>query len=357
MLVRAHADTTCLMCNLETGGSRPSDLKSSVGVGGANKRADVLAAQQLLNGVTADDGGPVPLLAEDGIDGPKTNAAIKAFQSRQKLKVVDGRIDPDGPTIHRLNDVSTPGQRALALLRALLGGAVPSNAKNLGGLAPTVRHALRLRRVGLAMPELIAAAAAGMRAAEQAMDDITFARSSAASRKAEFYFAFGRQPPARTQDELAFIRTTFSRVQTVLLAARPSVFGGNPFGAAIFAIDPLNRTDWRAYSPMQLADAKRHDGVSSGHIYLCDRIDFDVQDLFRHILFHELCHFVDDESKERRIVDANNGYREGALKLTHEQRMHNSDNYALFASHIAFGRARLVASQPSLAAVVPADMP
>jgi hypothetical protein len=355
MLVRAHADTTCLMCNLETAGARPSDLKGSVGVGGANKSADVLKVQQLLNGVAPDDGGPVPPLAEDGIDGPKTNAAIKKFQTRQGVKV-DSRVDPNGPTINRLNDASTPGQRALAMLRALLGGAVPSNVSNLGGLGPTMRHALRLRRVDLAMPELLTEAAAGMRAAEQAMDDITFGRSSAASRKAEFYFAFGKQPPAQTQEELGFIRTTFRRVQTVLLAARPSVFGGNPFGAAIFTIDPLGRTDWLAYSPMQLADATRKDPTTSGRIYLCDRIDYGVQDLFRHVLFHELCHFVDDESKERRIVDANNGYREGALKLTHAQRMHNSDNYALFASHVAFGRARLVASQPSLAAVVPADL-
>jgi hypothetical protein len=188
------------------------------------------------------------------------------------------------------------------------------------------------------------------------MDDITFGRNSPASRKAQFYFAFGSQPPAQTQEELGFIRTTFRRVHAVLLAERPSVLGGNPFGAAIFTIDPLNRTDWFAYSPMQLADATRKDPTTSGRIYLCDRIDFAVQDLLRHILFHELCHFVDDESKERRIVDANNGYREGALKLTHAQRMHNSDNYALFASHVAFGRARLVASQPSLAGVVPADL-
>jgi hypothetical protein len=360
MLVRAHAETTCLMCNLDTGGHRTggpgaSTIKASVGVGGRNVRADVLTVQQLLNGVAPEDGGPAPLLAEDGIAGPKTNAAISGFQRRQALKVVDGRIDPAGPTLRKLNDVSTPGQRALAMLRALLGGAVPPNVANLGGLDQATRHALRLRRVDLALPELRTAAVTAIRTAEQAMDHVTFGHNPTAFRKAEFYFAFGQQPAERTKDELAFIRTTFARVKTVL-GGRPSVFGGDPFGAAIFDIDPLGRADWRAYSPMQRADANRKDSVHSGRIYLCDRIDFDVQDLFRHILFHELCHFVDDESKERQIVDAANGYREGALKLTHQQRMHNSDNYALFASHAAFGRARLVASQPGLAAAVPADM-
>ena len=79
-----------------------------------------------------------------------------------------------------------------------------------------------------------------------------------------------------------------------------------------------------------------------------------MPDLFTHILFHELIHFVDDESKERRIVD--HGYREKAMKLPHSLRMHNSDNYALFASHIHFGRDRLIASQPSLRPHIPANL-
>jgi len=36
--------------------------------------------------------------------------------------------------------------------------------------------------------------------------------------------------------------------------------------------------------------------------------------------------------------------------------MHNSDNYALFASHVHFGRDRLIASQPSLRPHIPANL-
>ena len=37
--------------------------------------------------------------------------------------------------------------------------------------------------------------------------------------------------------------------------------------------------------------------------------------------------------------------------------MHNADNYALFVTHTAIGRTRLIASQPMPAPYVPADMP
>jgi hypothetical protein len=114
--------------------------------------------------------------------------------------------------------------------------------------------------------------------------------------------------------------------------------------------------EYRAYSPMQTAEHK-DDGTTPLRIYLCDRIDQDGDDLFAHILTHELFHFVDDEAKATQIVDAPHGYRDGAMRLAHAQRMRNSDNYALFVTHTAIGRARLVASQPTLSPYIPADMP
>lgn len=360
MLVRAHDFGGCLTCDLDAAKSADfGSIKASVGVGGTNMPADVLVVQRLLNGVAPEDGGPSPPLAEDKLIGPLTNSAIKTFQGAQRLAIVDSRVDPNGPTLKRLNEVSEPGQRAVAQLRALLGGAVPP-ATNLATLGDAARRALRLQRVTLAMSTLIEMARKAERTAEMAIDHLTLggrlgSAPATAFRMADFYFAFGRQPQSQTLAELRFIRTTFTRARGVLANTRPSVFGGNPFGTAMFDIDPLGRP-WRAYSPRQLADSGRKDGITSGRIYLCDRIDFEVQDLFTHILMHETIHFVDDETKERSIEDENNGYREGALKLTHRQRMHNSDNYALFASHLALGRARLVASQPTLSPLLPTDL-
>jgi LysM repeat protein len=69
--------------------SRPS-LQGSVGRNAQNLRADALLVQELLN----KHGFPV---STDGAIGPKTIAAIEAFQ-RQKLGISnpDGRIEPNG---------------------------------------------------------------------------------------------------------------------------------------------------------------------------------------------------------------------------------------------------------------------
>jgi len=75
-------------------------IKSSVGQGGKNLRHEVKLVQMLLNTWLPTVGKD--LLKPDGIVGPLTIGAIKAFQTAAKLKVVDGRIDPNGPTIHTL---------------------------------------------------------------------------------------------------------------------------------------------------------------------------------------------------------------------------------------------------------------
>lgn len=329
MLVRANTGSACIAYRFE-GGLTAWKIKKSVGQGGFNQKEDVLTIQRLLNLIAVTDGGPMPPLAEDGLIGPKTLGAIRTFQQFHQV-ASDGRVAPGGPTLKKMNEV-------------------PKNA-----LAE--RNAARLARTVLAMPELIAIAKKAQRTAEAAMDFLKLGLSSSrrAYELADLYFAFGKQGQGATQAELAFIRTTFVRVAGVLTSRPSPLTGGNPFGVSIFTIDPLGR-DWMAYSPMQLGDDNRDiPEVHSGHVYLCSRLDGGVvPDLFNHILFHELIHFVDDESKERRIVD--HGYREKAMRLPHGLRMHNSDNYALFATHAHIGRDRLIASQPSLAPHVPANL-
>ncbi len=78
------------------------DILRSVGVDGVNNKADVGIVQKLLNKHIAQI-GLLPLSTE-GNCGPKTIAAIKAFQTAV-LGVPDpnGRADPDGRTITALN--------------------------------------------------------------------------------------------------------------------------------------------------------------------------------------------------------------------------------------------------------------
>lgn len=76
----------------------------SVGRGGRNSHQDVMTIQQLLNEHIKM---PTPKLVVDGKCGRKTTEAILHFQrSAVGLARPDGRVDPNGKTIAKLNDPS-----------------------------------------------------------------------------------------------------------------------------------------------------------------------------------------------------------------------------------------------------------
>ena len=72
-------------------------IGASVGKGGTNELADVLVVQHLLNAWLAATGQRA--LPTDGDSGPRTIAAIEAYQARVLgAAKPDGRIDPGGRT-------------------------------------------------------------------------------------------------------------------------------------------------------------------------------------------------------------------------------------------------------------------
>jgi peptidoglycan hydrolase-like protein with peptidoglycan-binding domain len=82
-------------------------IHASVGRGGVNRPEDVRVVQELLNKQTRP---PMQLLQVDGMAGPKTIAAIEAFQ-RQNLSMThpDGCVDADGRTLIALaSNASVP---------------------------------------------------------------------------------------------------------------------------------------------------------------------------------------------------------------------------------------------------------
>jgi hypothetical protein len=85
-------------------------ISFSVGaMGGKNLPGDTRTVQELLNQVPASEGGPVPKLEPDGKCGPLTKAAIQKFQIKHfGWKGADGRVDPDGPTLAKLNEFDKP---------------------------------------------------------------------------------------------------------------------------------------------------------------------------------------------------------------------------------------------------------
>jgi peptidoglycan hydrolase-like protein with peptidoglycan-binding domain len=78
-------------------------------MGASNRGPDVKVVQDLLNRVPAGSGGPLGMLTVDGVCGTKTIAAIQRFQSHHfGLAKSDGRVDPDGPTLRKLNEFDQP---------------------------------------------------------------------------------------------------------------------------------------------------------------------------------------------------------------------------------------------------------
>ncbi|WP_338663163.1 peptidoglycan-binding domain-containing protein [Pararoseomonas sp. SCSIO 73927] len=69
---------------------------ASVGQGGINRPADVRLVQWLLNAWLRPRGDTV--LKLDGLIGPRTIGAIRAFQ-QTRSGAVDGRVDPGGPSM------------------------------------------------------------------------------------------------------------------------------------------------------------------------------------------------------------------------------------------------------------------
>jgi putative peptidoglycan binding protein len=76
---------------------------------------DVVTIQQLLNDIAPANGGASPPLKVDGICGPKTKHAIQAFQLQHfGWKLADGRVDPGGATLAKMNALAIPEYESIA---------------------------------------------------------------------------------------------------------------------------------------------------------------------------------------------------------------------------------------------------
>jgi peptidoglycan hydrolase-like protein with peptidoglycan-binding domain len=109
-------------------------IRGSVGTGGKNARTDVRVVQLLLNTWLRRAGQP--LLAIDGIAGPLTCKAISSCQEALGLPVVDGRVDPHGPTLKTLGmlfleDLSKGLRRSAFQAYGFAPGSTPLPAPDL----------------------------------------------------------------------------------------------------------------------------------------------------------------------------------------------------------------------------------
>jgi hypothetical protein len=111
-------------------------IADSVGGGCPNRRDDVLVVQSLLNVAYARIRVPSRTIAVDGILGSETHAALLHFQ-RAQTGTADGRVEPGGRTLARLNAVAAGPPRSSGTARA---ASVPSTLELGLDAASLARH-------------------------------------------------------------------------------------------------------------------------------------------------------------------------------------------------------------------------
>jgi len=80
-------------------------IKKSVGKNGVNFLEDMTVIGAALTAIGPERGGVfAPPLGASGL-----GEAIESFQRRQNLPVSDGRVDPGGKTLKRINEILNPG--------------------------------------------------------------------------------------------------------------------------------------------------------------------------------------------------------------------------------------------------------
>jgi len=117
-------------------------INASVGKAAYNVRNDVVLVQFLLNDWRGRNGAVS--IDVDGIVGPETIGAISDFQ-RMFALYNDGRVDPEGPTILKLEQLHLDGMLAGEWTGAArkYGRIVGRNPTQLGQLYDAYLKALR----------------------------------------------------------------------------------------------------------------------------------------------------------------------------------------------------------------------
>lgn len=343
MAVKTDCDQGCRIVGLPSSPAAPFPgsahaISASVGAGGVNRSEDVRTVQGLLNRVPAARGGAAPPLEVDGLCGPLTRAAILRFQSMRVPQAADGRIDPGGPT--------------WTALRAEASPVTASSDTTDASVARKAREAARLANAIAAIPATLEAVRRARRTVDAALDYATlgggFALSAEPFEFTSMHFDMKGLSALQTGTALRFLQVVYSRMDTVL-RGRIGITGTEIFGRNLHDIDPFpGRLPAQAKAFVPRED---RDGLKTTRIYWCDGIDGHPLDRYVHLTLHELAHFVDEDDPALAIVDHGYAFDGKVLQLNHQKRLHNADNYAMFAFDRAFGRERLVAMYPHLAAM------
>jgi hypothetical protein len=345
----------CDLCNIAPG-RQTTVIAGSVGRGGRNVAADVETIQSALNATAPADGGPIDKLDVDGLVGQLTIAAIERYQNA-RLGWADGRVDPDGPTIHMLVPDQVTTAHKGSHKAPNLPKATPAQNKafieKIGGLLPRARHFVEMAQLKIDMAsDFLRRAPVDPNDPFPVLHDIG---------KPDFelfdkYFHFAKHSRSVQLKQLHHVRRIYDQMQTVLTESllQAPMFG---WGVGYFQPDPADGTlaskGYVAYTFYGGWQRRRKDGrprLSGDDNYEGDRklrqdtIFFPVGKMLTRsdnyllvTILHELAHFVGPGGplNGERIGDYTYDSKPNFLKVNNWTALHTAESYGYFATEAA----------------------
>ena len=286
------------------------------GVLARNLDGDVRTIQDSLNQIKPVHGGPTKPLDVDGKCGPKTNGAIQHFQFKQfGFPGTDGVIEPGKQTITRINQ--------------LLFSALPVDpAEEAKIRAKLVSHLDIVSRA-------VAAAQTNLMIAQSPPGGLDMGRSSANNR-VDRHFALDKLSAGQRDQAIRNILQVFNIYRSVL-------FMPGALGASAFETDPTGDpriafTFANGFFRNGQSDPDR--GIRLDRIYLGRRAFFALSDseFCAFIMLHEMGHFVGFPGGSFILDNGRGWFTDDTIKkLNTDQRLHNADCYATFATECRTG--------------------
>ena len=290
------------------GQPRPSRLGIVAAVGLAarcrNQATDVRKVQIALNRFPAHEGGPDPKLAEDGICGSKTSAAIRKFQTKQfGASEADGIVDVGRLTDRRLGGAATAYRDLTAEMKSHI---------------PRVQSIITIARSALVAAERFKLGGGGQ----------SFGFGETSWNKLVKHFQVDKFPSWQAQ--LRWINSIYIGMETAI--------GYIPQGVIALADEPdISSVGAYAFTfagGYHLSERnKTWQGLPRGTVYLCARMQELNRDAFAYVLIHELAHYVGPTGDSGNDID-DHAYKHKPPKYDHLlpwQRVHNADCYSQFA--------------------------
>lgn len=322
-------------------------ISGSVGAGGMNKTADVRVIQTALNDISAEDGGTVTPLKVDGIAGTLTRSAITRYQQKN-VTIIDGRVDPNGPTIRAMNESLGGGGADIVAAGSGTGAAKagkspfqpldPKVVTKIVGLLAKIRVVIRAAnfQLDIASPFIGTTKIVKPTGPFQAPARLALAML-------DTVFDLGKL--SNPSPSFHNIRTAFKNMDVALNRS----FETDPLIAPIlfvpnkFVVMEKKAAAYTSAGGAFVTDKVKLKklGVPANRIYLCNNLLNETEINQISVAVHELAHYVSgrpfaitDQVKKGRMLNAATKPSFDAIRP--DQKIRSAEHYAFFAVFAGF---------------------